>query len=392
MKLSLKQRLMNFVGLVFVFFLQIIDNINREMNLNIPGLNALKNIFLLLLCCMFIWEVYHLYRKGNKLIFVDETKSVVKLTIIFALLSVYYILKNDGFNIATVEGLVRILVPIVVAFAALNVMTIDEIYQFMCVMLIISFVGYLYTIGLSNLTLANILSVSILKSHSPFESNFFSPIAVSFCLFFCYYRKNKVLMFLSVIFTIMTFKRIMIFYSIFLLLFGWLFKTSYQVPKWLIWVYKIVFLMLSLFYISLMLGTVGDVIYQYFGINVNDFSMGRSWLMQNIYNKFTSYGFMTSTVEFRSMEMDIPQFYIEMGLFSIIAVIHYITNIAKRNWYNFLIIIFCMLELLTSHWIDIVYFWMIMYITIGCVAYKDKQNIMSKRKVRFVFNNKQKHV
>ena len=384
-QLSLRQRIINIVGMIVVFFLQIIDNVNREKKLNIGGLNEFKNILLIFICLIFLCEIYILLQNNQNIIFLDEIKNILKLSAVFLILSIYYMQKNEGFNIITLEGIFRILFPLLIAFSTLNVMSLDDIYKFMTIIFVVSFAAYLYIIG-DNLTYENILSISLVKSYSPFESTFFSPIAMSFCLFFCYYRKNKLFTILSVMFTFMTFKRIMVFYSLFLLLFGWIFQVEYQIPKWIIFVYKILFFLISIFYINLMLGNIEDIIYKYFGISINSFSMGRAWLMQNIYYNFSSYGFMTSTINFRTMEMDIPQFYVEMGLISVIATVNYITNIAKRNGYNFLIVIFCMLELLTSHWIDIVYFWIVMYITIGCVAYKKEQKYLVKHKLKFKFN------
>ena len=374
--------------MIVVFLLQILDNVNREINLNITGLNAFKNVLLILICGLFINEIYVLHKDDKDIIFFDEMKSILKLAFVFAILSIYFIFKNRHFDIITIEGIFRVIFPIVVAFSILNVMTLDDIYKFMIIIFIISFAGYLWTIGLNNITFENFSAMSLVHSYSPFESNFFSPVAMSFCLFFCYYRKNKLFLILSVLFTIMTFKRIMVVYSLFLLLFGWAFQKNYRIPSGFILLYKIGFFILSIFYINLMLGNVEDIINKYLGMNVNTFSMGRSWLMKNIYYNYESYGFMTSTVDFRGMEMDIPQFYVEMGICSVIAAIHYIANLARVNWYNFLMIVFCMLELLTSHWIDIVYFWMIMYITIGCIAYKDNEKFIKKSKFKLVIKNK----
>lgn len=123
-------------------------------------------------------------------------------------------------------------------------------------------------------------------------------------------------------------------------------------------------------YIQMNLGNISDSIIQhYFGMNLDAFTMGRQWLYQEaIRNGYKSAGLMTlSSNAFvgRSPEMDLPNFYLEMGTFSLIIWIYTLLKISKNSLYGFMITTFVLLEMLTSHWADITYFWMIYYMVLG---------------------------
>lgn len=373
--MAFRTRLFNYLMIFAVFFLQAIENLTRQINsqLGIQSLlSTLKNALLLGVILLFSYQIYRFkrFRSFRSCIFIDELLCIFGLALVFAVLSIYFMLKNNGFHSITIIGIVRLLIPAVAAFAVLNVLSFNDIYKLMRQSLIITFLLYLCSIA-GHISLESISTISFITSNSPFESHFFSPPAMAFCLFFCYYRKNKLLTFLSVFFTFLTFKRIMILYALFLLLFGSRIKQMKKLPGWLVAVFGVAFFALSMFYTKLMAGEMTDFLNTYFGISTAQFSMGRSYFMTLILEDFKSVGYMTSTVGYRSMEMDIPMVYTELGVLAVIAIVFFFVKIAKLNWYNFFIIVFCLLEILTSHWLDVVYFWIIAYITIGCIAYKD---------------------
>lgn len=379
MRLGASTRRFNYILLLIIFVFQVLDNYFREKMVDISYMSAIKNSVLIVATLLFIIEIVYLER-SNKFsrTFFSEMLNIVYLTICFTVLSLYYILKNNGFEIATVTGLVRILVPVIVSYTVLNVFQDKDLYRLMSVLLIITVIGYVLSI-FDKISIGNFMKISFIDSRSPFESTYFSPTAMGFCLFFCYYRKDKIFTVLSVLFAIMTFKRIMVIYSVLLLVFGGIVSKWRKVPKWVENMFMIVFFIFSMFYILLMEGKIDDFLISIIGKDVTSFTMGRSYFMGNIITDFKSVGFMSSTVGYRSMEMDIPMIYVEMGVGAVIATIYFYTRLVNQNWYNFLIIIFCLLELLTSHWFDITYFWIVAYITIGCIA-KENENISDREK------------
>jgi hypothetical protein len=144
------------------------------------------------------------------------------------------------------------------------------------------------------------------------------------------------------------------------------------------------FIGISILYTKVMAGQLPDIIMQYIGISTNSLTMGRSYFMRTILNDFKSVGFMSSTVRYRSMEMDIPMIYVEMGILSVIATVYFITKLVKDNWYELFMVSFCLFEVLTSQWLGVPYFWILMYITLGCIVYKDEgEKFLGKRKIKF---------
>lgn len=392
MKLNKTVRGINYILLLLVFAFQTFDNYIREQQMVMPFVNTLKNLLLVAVPVLFLAELFMARKtKGIKYVFVDELKNISFLTIVFGLISLYLCMKSKRYEFETINGLIRLMIPIVVAFFVVNVMSLEDIYGLMKKTLLIMFIGYLIT-KLPYFNLDNILAIDFVGSHSVFEANYFSPAAIGFCLFFCYFRKNKFYTWLSVIFTIMTFKRIMVIFALFLLLFGEKIADMKKVNKKLIYIFIISFIILSYIYIQLMTGSIEDLIFKYFNISLNNFTMGRAFYMQVILNRiatgtFVSTGFMSTVANFRSMEMDLPMIYVEMGFISVIATIYFMTKVAKDDWYCFFIMIFCLLELLTSHWFDIVYFWIVAYITIGCIQYKRDESITYKKsRIKFVWN------
>lgn len=386
MKLGKYNRTINYIALFALFFLQNVDNYVRERHLSVLGLNTIKNITLLIVGLLFIYEILQLKKITDSAwtpFFTDELKSILILAISFLVLSIFYIIKNGGYVSVTFIGIFKIVVPAVIAYAIINVMEMQDIYKLMSILLILSFIGYLIS-KIDVLSVSNIKQINFMTSSSPFEANFFSPTAMAFCLFFCFYRKKKSLTYLSVFFTIMTFKRIMILYAIFLLLIGGLVQKR-KISSKVVSVFAVAFLVLSIFYIKLMRGECTDIVKQLIGIDVNTFVMGRAYFMQVIIRNFKSLGYMSSTVGHQSMEMDIPMIYTEMGFLSVIAIIFSLLDLVKHNMYNFLIIVFCLLELLTSHWLDIPYFWIVTYITIGCITYRTDGIEIPKAKARIKF-------
>ncbi|MFM9745908.1 hypothetical protein ACKI2C_51000, partial [Streptomyces brasiliscabiei] len=64
--------------------------------------------------------------------------------------------------------------------------------------------------------------------------------------------------------------------------------------------------------------------------------------------------------------------FIEMGYSAIVVTIVALIAIAKNSLYNLIVIVFVLFEMLTSHFLDIAFFWIILYILIGLVNENQK--------------------
>lgn len=62
--------------------------------------------------------------------------------------------------------------------------------------------------------------------------------------------------------------------------------------------------------------------------------------------------------------MDFPNMYLEMGILAVLVCVYTIFKLIRANAYNYIIVTFVMAEMVTSHFIDITYFWIFFYLTI----------------------------
>lgn len=376
--LSKSIKITNFVLIFGYFILQAMDNFLRETRSDLLGINKLKNIYLAAIAGLFLIEVLMMSHKGKKrLIFKQELTSMLFLAAGFAILSIYYAYVNGGLYSVTVEGLYRIVFPVVIAFCILNVMQHDDIFIMLKGTFWIMFISYLCA------NLGNLSSFSLRfwdSTASGTESNFYSPVAIAFCCAFCCWYRKHIYMLLSVFFVLLTFKRIMIFFALFWFFTGGILKKAKDLPRFFVPIFGVAFLLVSWFYYLTMMGQFDDILRSSIGETANSFSMGRAWMMQSAQKNFVSHGFYSTTLNARAMEMDIPMIYIEMGILAVALTIFCILRMVERNWSVFTVCVFILLELLTSHWFDISSYWLIAYITIGSIKF-DGQRLTAEKNI-----------
>lgn len=373
----------NFVILIILFFIQAVDSFFREgieNNLVINILDNLKNVYILL---FIIWCIIQLlYLKNKKIyIFRFELQKVIFLFLILIIIALYYIVKNNTSNYYSISySISRILIPVILSFLLLNVMNFNKLYKAMIYFLVFCFFFFiLEKLVQGRFNLDNIIQAfnfSIANSTgSQLESNYFSPLAIDFCFFFGYYRKDKVTLLISVLFAILTYKRIITIFALIILIFGHLI-VKMKIFGWIKYIVGVVFFIVVIYYINLNLGyTDTSFIYNNLGISLEKFTMGRTQLFQNAYllnipksGIFSDLPVLHS-LGFRAIEMDFPEFYLESGYISIIFIIYFLLKLSKKSMYLLLLMLFTLLEMLTSHWFDQFFFWIIIYILIGGVNY-----------------------
>ncbi len=364
--------------LAFIFFLQVIDNILRENGISNLMVSNIKIFFIFF---TIFWFSLQLATKKNTIIFKRELLLIIMMYFLLLIVSLYWMNLNNMYNWSSIAtGVMRIIVPAVLAFLVINVMTFELIYNVMTFFLVVSFIGFvLMEFVTGKFDFKMIFTFSLIDSTgSTMESNFFSPTAISLCIFFGRFRKSKWQLISSVLFTVMTYKRIMTLFAIFIFLFGGRIKNR-KISLLLKIIFGMVFYFLTIYYIKLNLGLVNaDLIQNFFKMPIDQLTMGRTWMFQNIYfHGYVRHGLFTILNSgFRNPEMDLPNVYLEAGSLSIIVLITFLLILVRNNFYCFIIIAFTLVEMLTSHWLDITFFWVVIYITIGCIQYRSEMNIV----------------
>ena len=364
-------RILNFLLILLYFFLQAADSCSREMGLKIAPLGPIKVVLLITAIALLA-----LQKKRTERIFFKELCSQLYLVIGYTILSAYFIIKNGAIYNATFIGLLRISITPLIVFFLLNVVSREDITKILQITFWLMFLSYLFTLK-GRIHFA--FSFSLMDSTGmPTESDFYSPIAIGLCIFFCFICRKRTYMLLSLFFVFLTYKRIMILFAFFWILFSGVLLRTKKMPYWFTPVFGVFYYFICIFYIRIVNGQASDFFYKKIGVDVDSLTMGRAWLMRSAMHNFVSHGLYSSTVNRRSMEMDIPMVYLEMGSLAVVITVICILLLVQRNWATLSICFFCLLELLTSHWLDISSFWIVFYICIGYLNKDLDESLSSK--------------
>lgn len=329
-------------------------------------------------CLLQIFLKKKIFLKNNmSLEFSKELKNIFFVVTVFLFLSLCTSLFHGRFTTNTIEELIKIIIPAIYAFCVLNTFNFKDIYNCMVVVLFVSLWGYILEVGLETFTGDNIRSIKYSDSFSPFESHYFAGTSIALCAFFMYYRKNKIYSALSLIFALLTFKRVSVLFALIFFLLPLFFDVNKFINKRWINIIRVFFVCATIVYFFLLSPHFSDVFVSLFNSDVNDFTKGRSNYIEKIINGgFTSYGFGSST-EFigKSIEMDLIKIYIELSIIGLIVFVFNFWNIAGNKLYTNIFMFYNFVNLLTSHSLRNVFSWILSYIIIGCILYKQNNDL-----------------
>lgn len=377
---------LNTALLFLLFFVEVIDNYLRELKIEILIIKYSVLFVFLIICAL----EYLSIRKRNKSILklANAYRNIIIICCSFFALTVFYCIKNNGYTISTITALLKLFLPVFISFVVVNTVSEKQIYKILVCYLVLSFVAYILTVGLDKFTINNFLSIDFIRSFSPFESNFFSPSALGLFLYFVYNNKKIWTIVLSALFVVLTFKRFMIVAMVITLILAPFVTKNKSISKSLVHLLAFLTVIGTWIYMLVMEGVLDDILIKYIGMDMNKFTMGRGWLFENLKYHFVSYGFGSAITQVRSIEMDLLAFYMEMGVLSIIVFIFCLYSIGNCKLYCIYIISIVLVELMTSHFYDISFFWIIFYMTISCAEH-GYRNLNSLRKKRFRIGLKQ---
>lgn len=351
----------------------------------------LKYVTLLLGVGFCFWQIWFVRRCNfpeiKSLLFFREFKKVLSVILIFLFISLCFSLFNGELSNNTSVELVKLTIPIIYAFCILNTFQFKDIYNCMVFVLIFAILGYLLEIGIETFTLNNFQLISYEKSYSPFESHYSAGLAIALCTFFMYFREKPIFKYISLIFVILTFKRMSIIFAILFLILPKFLNVDRKIGKKSNFILKFLILCSVYMYYWLLQPSFSYWFEKLFNKDVDYVTMGRSSYLDSIINNgFTSFGFGSST-EFlgRSIEMDLIKILLELSIIGLIFFIYHYWDISGRHIYCTLYMLFIFCNLLTSHSLTNSFGWILIYITIGTILYKrgnDPSYVKYKRKFK----------
>ena len=351
--------------------------------------NFIINVKYIILIIAIIFSVFQLKYKKEKLIFKKEFFNIIFVVLSIVVISLVMFLISDKIYMSFFERIIKLVLPIIYVFLLINLLDFKDIYTCMCGVLLLSFVGYIIEIGIDKFNISNILSIDFLNSYSPFESHYSAGTSIAMCAFFMYYRKNKLLELLSLIFAIFTFKRVAVLFAILLLILPRIINVNKELNKKYINIIKIIFVFLTLVYFWLLLPSSSDIFFDIFGETQSKFTMTRSDFLNTLLNigfKSSGLGSITDILG-RDLEMDLISIFLETTIVGLIIFINGYWNCSGNKVYTVIYMLFEFSNLLTSHSLTNSFNWILAFLIIGCISYKKKEEFKT-RKIKFIIKRR----
>lgn len=317
-----------------------------------------------------------LQKKKENNILKKELRNIIIVVVTLLFISLITAMINNKFYMETFESVFKMILPIIYVYYFINVMSFEYIYKAMVGALFGSFVGYVIEIGTGNFTMSNLKMLDFSSSYSPFESSFAAGASIAFCVFFMYYRKNKLITIFSFVFAILTFKRLSVLFALILIILPKIIDVNKKVNK----KYRLLciwgFILLTIIYYNLLLPQNSSAFYKIFGDTQDSFTMGRSSFLRTFLSKGKFYPGLGSTTAIlgKGLEMDLIRIYLETSILGLSVFVWGYWNYSGDSKYTYIYMLFQFFNLLTSHSLSNSFNWILTLITISCITYKKHED------------------
>lgn len=352
----------------------------------------LAGVVLLSFISIFIKYGKKVYKKK---LFCKELLFTIFTAIVFLIFSLICS-KNTGIPLhyRTLVQISLFLLPSLYAFNFINIFSMKTIFNIMKFTTLVIIVMYFLQPGhcLSDFfNLANWRAISFTGSVSFTESSEFAEVFLQLFVFFYYFktkpiekkqrRSLHIFSIVTLIFTILSFKRLGILFAIFIFIFGKIVKRNQNLSFNPTVLLAIVFTILTIGYTKFMQGLI------FTNIDVSKLTSWRNWILSLWETKgYLSYGYGSSMLVIgRYLEMDLVQIYLELNVIALLLFCFTFFRIAKRNGYSQLVMIYAFLNMLTASSLPWTLGWVIMMIAVSCIAsdkYETEEIFENNNKMR----------
>ena len=318
----------------------------------------------------------HMVLSESTFIFRKEFVQLLSVGIVFFLISSVEIILTDSIGTSTVDDLIKLILPAVMAYCVLNTLNFEQLQRCMTVVFLSSITGYVCELSFSDISVEDILQSSFSSSSSSLESSIFAGISITLCFYYCYYRSNKMLTVLAVAYAIATFKRMAIIFAIVAFVAPMIVDVNKKISRYFVYFLSMTTLVVTGVYYWLLLPSSELLFKGLFGQSQMDLSMGRSaFLAKLMRNGFVPFGYGSSAdVIGRTIEMDLIQIVIELTPLALLVFVCVYWNICCRNMYCIIVMLYEFSNFITSHSLNSNYKWGICFILIGMISYMPRNN------------------
>lgn len=312
-----------------------------------------------------------------------EMKRILMVPVFFLIISLLKIGQTHISSSRIINEIMFMVLPILYAYGLINTLKYKQIEKAMFGTLLISFVGYILNVGLNPIDFVRALAnMNFGASESILESSQFAGTAIAVALYYLYYRRNKIGFFLSIMFVILTFKRLAIVVVIVLLFLPKVLDLTVPVKKNLFRFICLFVFFAGVVYFQLMLPENKEIVRHYFGSGFDKFTMSRYWRFSLIYDNpsYFNYG-LGSTYDFLmerynfTLEMDICKLLMEVGYVAVFFFIYQYFYSVKRNLYCTVLMGYLFLNMITSHCLASMFTWIIVFLTVGTIQFIEPNGV-----------------
>lgn len=308
--------------------------------------------------------------------FVREFNMLSMLTVFFVLASAILQAVHGSLDSAVWVELVKLYMPMVLAYSLLNALHRRQINACMIVVLVISIAGYALELRSNDASIFSIFQADYSTSTSGTESSGFAETFLMLTFYFAFARTSNAALAISGLFCFLTFKRLAMVVCVVVVLLA-LFAPNLMrrtVPKWLKYACIALTLCATALWFWLLLPSQERLFYELFGAFPGSFTSGRSETMRYLLNSgFESYGFGSANDVIKSIygapfEMDLIKIAFELTPIATVVFVAVFWNLAGSTPWGYLIIAYFILNMISSDSLTANFSFSLAYIVIGLVG------------------------
>lgn len=331
------------------------DNINDDF----------KYVFMFLLI---IIGLVILLRNMNSTVYnMDDLFYIMLVPVFFGSVSLIYSLIN-GMKFLLMWDMFYLIIPYLMVFLIVNIDQNKNKDFYYDTLLIGHMFLFFYKYG-RILDLEHIKQISFVNSFSPYES---VTAHIYTLLFYYYYVKNKkVRAGVALFFGILSYKRLHVVFVVAVLLLGWTVRKK-VVSFFMERIVKAIFISSPLLLYAVLTDSFASWFLATFKVDFGEFTMGRfDQLREVITTDITNYGLGSIKYYFESkgayiniLHSDIMRILIETSFIGLIILVFAYFNVAKKNIYSLILMVFIFMIMFTSTVINGFLGWFVVFLSI----------------------------
>lgn len=304
-----------------------------------------------------------------------EFRKLMAIVAVFTIVSSFMQLLSGRFSTTVVIELVKLAMPIVLAYSMLNILSEREFYKCMVAVLAVCLAGYIVELSSQGVSVSSVFSASVSEGSSSTESSSFSDIALMLTFYFAFFGKKKLPLVVATAFTVLAFKRLAMLVAVIVLVIGFIMPSieHIRVRRGFVTFLKVMTLCLAAIWVWMLLPEQQGLFISVFGRTPFDFTMGRSESLRYLWlSHFQSYGYGSANEVIKALfgvpfEMDLARIAFELTPLATALFVWIFWDVAGTSLWGVLIVGYYMLNMITSDSLTSNFAFTMAYMVIGAI-------------------------